>query len=141
MSIDVTTSGPLFDGRAEAALERGVKDVRRKIADKGERIVRDTFAGSIRENHGVFESQFTILDSSAVMQYHKYSMPVAVGPEEVAVTTENAMYGPWLEGVGSRNETTRFKGYWGFRIAFGILDAIAGGLADAELAPYVEEMD
>ena len=27
----------------------------------------------------------------------------------------NVVYGPWLEGVGSRNDTTRFKGYAIFR--------------------------
>lgn len=27
------------------------------------------------------------------------------------------VYGPWLEGVGSRNNTTRFKGYHAFRNA------------------------
>ena len=33
-----------------------------------------------------------------------------------------AVYGPWLEGVGSRNATTRFKGYWAFRKATSALD-------------------
>jgi hypothetical protein len=27
------------------------------------------------------------------------------------------VYGPWLEGVGSRNKTTRFKGYFNLRKA------------------------
>jgi hypothetical protein len=27
----------------------------------------------------------------------------------------NVMYGPWLEGVGSRNKTSRFKGHFHFR--------------------------
>src|SRR3546814_20243239 len=31
-------------------------------------------------------------------------------------------YGPWLEGVGSRNNTTRFKGYHAFRKAADALD-------------------
>lgn len=28
----------------------------------------------------------------------------------------NVIYGPWLEGVSSRNKTTRFKGYHSFRL-------------------------
>jgi len=32
------------------------------------------------------------------------------------VTDGNVIYGPWLEGVSSRNATTRFKGYHTFRI-------------------------
>ena len=28
----------------------------------------------------------------------------------------NVVYGPWLEGTSSRNQTTRFKGYHSFQI-------------------------
>lgn len=41
------------------------------------------------------------------------------------------VYGPWLEGVGSRNRTTRFKGYAAFRIEATLLDRKAGAIADA----------
>lgn len=33
----------------------------------------------------------------------------------VTILDNNAVYGPWLEGTGSRNDTTRFKGYASFR--------------------------
>ena len=33
------------------------------------------------------------------------------------VNDSGVVYGPWLEGVGSRNATTRFKGYAMFRRA------------------------
>lgn len=32
-----------------------------------------------------------------------------------AVHDSGVVYGPWLEGIGSRNATTRFKGYHTFR--------------------------
>lgn len=32
------------------------------------------------------------------------------------ITDGGVVYGPWLEGVGRRNQTTRFKGYRTFRI-------------------------
>ena len=31
------------------------------------------------------------------------------------ITDGGVVYGPWLEGVGSRNASTRFKGYAAFR--------------------------
>ena len=31
------------------------------------------------------------------------------------ITDGGVIYGPWLEGVGSRNASTRFKGYAAFR--------------------------
>lgn len=33
----------------------------------------------------------------------------------VEVNDSGTIYGPWLEGTGSRNRTTRFKGYWHWR--------------------------
>jgi len=31
------------------------------------------------------------------------------------ISDNGVIYGPWLEGVGSRNATTRFKGYANYR--------------------------
>jgi len=31
------------------------------------------------------------------------------------ISDSGVVYGPWLEGVGSRNQATRFKGYAIFR--------------------------
>jgi len=33
----------------------------------------------------------------------------------VEVNDGGSVYGPWLEGTGSRNKKTRFKGYWHWR--------------------------
>ena len=52
---------------------------------------------------------------------------------DLAVTDTPVVYGPWLEGVGSRNKTTRFKGYGTFRRVAQQLDADAGVLAEKEL--------
>jgi hypothetical protein len=40
------------------------------------------------------------------------------------------VYGPWLEGVGSRNATTRFKGYRAFRKAANALERHIEDLGD-----------
>lgn len=42
-----------------------------------------------------------------------------------SVNDGRIIYGPWLEGVGSRNRTTRFKGYATFRIVAGQVRAEA----------------
>ncbi len=39
------------------------------------------------------------------------------GSRDRVVTDNGVIYGPWLEGVGKRNRTTRFKGYANFRRA------------------------
>jgi hypothetical protein len=35
----------------------------------------------------------------------------------ISVNDRGVIYGPWLEGTSSRNQTTRFKGYASFRKA------------------------
>jgi len=39
-----------------------------------------------------------------------------ISADVTQVKNTNAVYGPWIEGTGSRNKTTRFKGYRTFRI-------------------------
>lgn len=40
------------------------------------------------------------------------------------VTDRGVVYGPWLEGVGSRNRTTPFKGYFAARRAVRTVEAM-----------------
>lgn len=50
------------------------------------------------------------------------------------ITDSNVIYGPWLEGVGSRNApVTRFKGYATFRYVTQGLKAKAGPYAEGVL--------
>jgi hypothetical protein len=58
-----------------------------------------------------------------------------------AVTDSGVIYGPWLEGTGSRNRTTRFKGYATFRKAAQELDRRAFRIAAAMLDRYVRRMN
>jgi hypothetical protein len=70
-------------------------------------------------------------------------MPIIVADPAVdtIVTNEIATYGPWLEGTGSRNLTTRFKGYNGMRRAALALNAAARMYAEDAIHPYVREMN
>ena len=142
----VTAHGPLFDGRAEEELTRAVKDIRDQVAKKGEQLVRDTFGSSIRENHGHFMASIKIVDHSQTFTSHSghksYTTAVSVDhANEEAVTTDLATYGPWLEGSGSRNESTRFKGYHGFRRAGQELDRQAREIAERAMEPHAEAMN
>lgn len=145
MELDVHLSGPLFDGTAAAAMRAGAIEVRHRLARDGEQKARAAFNAMIRDNEGVFISTITSADRSHVYAWnggdgHVYTMPVVdTDPAvETIVTTGDAAYGPWLEGTGSRNQTTRFKGYHGFRLAAQQLDAEAGAIAGAVLQPFIE---
>lgn len=140
-------TGPLFDGRAEAAAELGVVAIREAVAKKGVEMVRAAFASSIQNSTGKFDGSVTTTGHSVVYTSasgsKSYSMPVVVDDpvHTEVVTTDLATYGPWLEGTGSRNQTTRFKGYHGFRQASQNLDAAATPVADAAMATFVKGMN
>jgi hypothetical protein len=141
VSYDVTCSGPVFDGRAAAAARRAAVAIRAKLADDGAKLAEMTLAASIRHHgSGRAERSVTTTASSRIYQTGKYTMPVVVGDSETLVTTDLATYGPWLEGTGSRNLTTRFHGYHAFRLAAQELDRAAEGIAEVVIAPYVREM-
>jgi hypothetical protein len=138
---DVTLSGPLFDGTAARAARDGAAAIRRKLAAEGAKIAGMNLAGSIHDEHsGRAVRSVTTTSSSRVYQTGRYSLPVAAAENETVVTADLATYGPWLEGTGSRNETTRFKGYHSFRRAAQQLDREALSIAGKAFAPYVRRM-
>lgn len=141
----VTAKGPLFDGRAGAVMGRGTAEARHTVAAEGQRLVHAAFSGQIKNPTGTFDRSITSTDETRTYTTRgarkSYSMMVTASrATDTVVTTSLATYGPWLEGTGSRNETTRFKGYHGFRRASQQLDAVAAALADRALAPYIAEV-
>lgn len=100
----VHTRGPIFDGRAHRVFEDFGEDLEDDGAEYALQHIRRTFATSFRMPTGYYESHVHINNTTngAVVEDGGLAGPV---------------YGPWLEGVGSRNATTRFKGYHAFRNA------------------------
>lgn len=120
--VSVTTHeiGPMFDGRAAAALDAGVHHVEREMTDELVAKVREHLVGVLRHNTGRYISTIH-----------------TEGGNEVH---DGTRYGPWLEGVGSRNFTTRFKGYHTFKVVASDYNMRARERADRLLQPYIEEM-
>lgn len=120
----VEISGPLFDGRANAAVNAFTDAAEERIAEVGVNMVRTQLDRVLRNPTGYYESQVQT-DRS-------------VG--DMAINDNGVVYGPWLEGVESRNRTTRFKGYSTFRIVTQQLDAVAMNIAEGVLPPYLTRM-
>lgn len=74
--------------------------------------VRGTFHTHFKNPTGYYESQVRIEQGPR-------------GPFLTDGGEAGPVYGPWLEGVGSRNHTTRFKGYHAFRKAHHHVERIA----------------
>lgn len=143
---DVTTSGPVFDGGAESLARDGAMDCRHRLADRGAELTRLAFSSSIRVDAGRFLHSVTSTEVTRTFVTQgsgkAYMLPVVVedSATDIVVTTDLATYGPWLEGTGSRNESTRFKGYHGFRRAWEQLTREAPQLVADTLVPFVRAM-
>lgn len=110
-------NGPLFDMRARRVFRDFQQDLEDEAAEFTLDQIKDTFHSHFKAPTGYYESNVRITNMSGSPEVWDGGM---AGPK----------YGPWLEGVGSRNNTTRFKGYHAFRKAAQALDARIEGMGD-----------
>jgi hypothetical protein len=123
-TVTIDLSGPLFDGRALAAVDDFLDEAKTEIAQQALAEVHDILDRSIRHPTPYYETQ---------VRMHP------VGSDRV-VDDRGVVYGPWLEGVGTRNLTTRFKGYHAFRIAHQVVEQRADDIAERVLHRYLPRM-
>ena len=93
--IVVIKVGPIFDGRARKVLDRACHTAEERIAKLGAATIR-------AEQHATYRVE---------TPYDRLQNRAEPEPPGWKIHDANTVYGPWLEGTGSRNKTTRFKGY------------------------------
>lgn len=109
MPASVTCRGSLFDGSLERAVARGCEDARTDVGDFGVERVQERFDQVLRHDAWEYRAGKRIPGTlRAAVQAKTEGDRVTVGNGDV-------IYQWWIEGVGSRNRITRFKGYFTFR--------------------------
>lgn len=96
--VTVKLTGPLFRSNAAGQLQQVVELSRMDFADE---VLDD-----LRSATGVFKNP-TGRYKSLLHAEHAANLSTLL--------PGNLPYVAWIEGTGSRNATTRFKGYWIFR--------------------------
>lgn len=124
-SVVVSESGPVFDGRAVHEMQDASDEWVRNLATTGASVVRTN------EN-----TSFRTQTPHARMQ-----VEAKADPPGWLIWDQNLIYGAWLEGVGSRNRTTRFKGYASFRRAVSTINARAVAIGQPVVARWVGKMN
>lgn len=114
LNVEVKITGSLIDGRLERGITQGLEDGLDEVAQTGVDLVRFRLHGVLRHPTGHYESRVQVERAGA----------------DRAVTDGGIVYGPWLEGVSQRNQSTRFKGYATFRRTVGELDRRAGPIVE-----------
>jgi hypothetical protein len=100
MQVEVIASGPLFNGTASAMVQRYTQQGGEEVARWADAEVHRVLEQVLRHPTGFYQSQVRVN---------------MVSPDRFQITDGGVVYGPWLEGVSSRNYSTRFKGYATFR--------------------------
>lgn len=96
----VFMTGALLTGNPLPVIDRFIEDAVWAVGAQALADVHGILDKSIREPTPFYETQL---------------MVERMSPDRVKVHDQGVVYGPWLEGVGSRNKTTKFKGYKAFR--------------------------
>jgi hypothetical protein len=121
--LRVDASGPLFDGRGEAAITRFRHDAARKLADTGRDWIRIAAQEMDRSGRGG-----TGRAAEGVIIYERDAGYAIFGEMK-----EGVVWWPWLEGTSQRNRSTRFKGYHTFRTTRRRLEDHMGEIIRPEL--------
>jgi hypothetical protein len=120
--VDVRVSGPVFDGRADAAVRDMCDEAERDIASQAYAEVMTHLNASIREPTPYYETQITVTKTASGRRVHDRGI----------------VYGPWLEtGAGRR---TRFRGYHSFARAAAAIEAKAPALVQRALRRALSRM-
>ena len=98
----VKASGPITDGRALRAADRMLTTIVTDVAQDVENEVHAALGDVLKNPTGYYESQIRVSTATS---------------GDRSVNDSGVVYGPWLAGVSSRNQTTRFKGYAHWRRA------------------------
>lgn len=125
ITADVASSGPLFDGRAPAIMDAYTTHAERSVSSDGAQMVRRELDHVLKNPTG----------------YYRAHIEVHRDRGDSVITDGGVIYGPWLEGVGERNRSTRFKGYATFRRVSFRLAAMSGVLAEKILPEYLRRLE
>lgn len=118
--------GPIFDAsRSKAAAQRMLVQVNDAIATEGAQRVRARLGQVLQNSMGFYESHIQV-DRRTVYR---------------GVTDSGVVYGGWLEGVSSRNSTTRFKGYRTFRMVRQSMQDDAAAIAQPIIAQMIRDLN
>lgn len=124
-SVEVQQSGAVFDGRAEQQQRDSADEWTQSLATLGASMVRTNLNSVLRKQ----------------TPFYRLQVQARSEPPGWKITDQGVVYGPWLEGTGLRNRTTRFKGYATFRRTVQQINARAVAIGQPIIARFVNTMN
>ena|ERR1700748_2377532 len=125
INVSIQQKGQIFSAAAtKAAAARLVININDAIAQEGVNRVKQRLGQVLKHPTGYYESRIQVERRSVYR----------------GISDGGVSYGGWLEGVDSRNKTTRFKGYHTFRDIKQGLDKDKEKLAQPFVNKFISEM-
>lgn len=131
IAISVSLHGPVTEGYSDTIIDDYVDDMVWEVGAQGLANVNTVLNTSIQNPTPYYETQTTL----------NWGVFAGAGAN-VIVHDRGIIYGPWLEGIGSRNfPKTSFKGYHAFeKGAIALNDGQALRVAEAVLTRYMPKL-
>lgn len=124
-SVMVKVKGPLLEGRGPGEVKRAIEEAVKDVTAEGERRVKlQLYSG-----HGLVTGH-----------YRRSIHGELTDSMHGRIHDSKVVYGPWLEGVGSRNAKTRFKGYAMFRNAKQQLEKLKNSIVAKRIGQAVKRL-
>lgn len=117
--------GKFFEPSCDAQFDAHVVQGREEVADTVYDRVHRVLSNELENPSGFYE-------------HHVVDLSFA---DHNLITDSDVVYGPWLEGVSSRNQETRFKGYAAFRRATQSMGNRAGEIVEQHVDLAVTEIN
>jgi len=126
ISIGAKATGKIFLPLPRGAtIARLLMQIKEEVADYGVFLVLMRLGNVLREPTGYYESRI-----KKERQTDRWF-----------ITDSGVIYGPWLEGTGSRNQISRFKGYRTFQITRRELDQKKVQVAQPIVERFIRELN
>jgi hypothetical protein len=139
--------GPLFDNRGLTKLGQAVNGGIRELVQMGEERLAHKFrpqgSTNLEDNDsGIFLSVEQVGKKNASQGHYRRNIKSKMKDLHAVIEDGMVVYGPWLEGIGSRNgPRPRFPGYRQFRITENYLQKKSNKVFTAHLSSFVRKMN
>jgi hypothetical protein len=137
LTTKVELTGPLFRGVAPRILRQVTESAVKDLTEAGESFLllrlRPRPAGVYKTAQQAGKDKST--------GHYRRNIQSSVRNLTGELSDGGVIYGPWLEGVGSRNRSTRFKGYFSFRAAKQLVEKRVDRTINQYLGKFVRRMN
>lgn len=130
VQITVTYKGSFFSRLLSGRFQQAKLNAIRQMMEESEARIAEQLRP---RSAGVYLTMAQAGKGKASTGHYRRSIHGELSKDRARIHDSNVVYGPWLEGTSSRNQTTRFKGYSVFRRTRDWISQRANGILERHI--------